>query len=70
MFTLAGDLPAFEEASRAFYAMDSGRFADLIRDWPADVRDYVLIYAQRAFDAAGKSGRGRGLHAKTGEEGA
>ena len=41
MSALAGDRPGFEEASRALFAGDRGRFTDLIRDWPADVRDYL-----------------------------
>lgn len=39
---VGGDLPGFEEASRALFAGDLERFATLIADWPADVRDYAL----------------------------
>ncbi len=39
---IAGDLPGFEEASRALFAGDGDRFRGLIADWPADIRDHAL----------------------------
>jgi len=42
MWAMAGNLPGFEEASRALYAGDEGRFETLIRDWPADIRTYLM----------------------------
>jgi hypothetical protein len=39
---LAGNLPDYEEALRAFYADDEARFEALTTDWPADIRAYVL----------------------------
>ena len=41
MRIIAGDLPGFEEASRALYAGEYGRFATLIAPWPADVVAYL-----------------------------
>ena len=41
MTTLAGNLPAYEEAMRALYAKDYGRFAALTERWPPDLRDYL-----------------------------
>jgi hypothetical protein len=41
MLAVAGDLPAYEEASRAFYAKDYARFDRLIHPWPADIREHV-----------------------------
>jgi hypothetical protein len=41
MLALAGDLPGFEEASRSLFAGDAAGFAERIRQWPADVRDYL-----------------------------
>lgn len=38
---MGGDRPNYEEALRALYRRDLGRFAALIADWPADVQDYV-----------------------------
>jgi len=41
MWSLAGNLPGFEEASRALYAGDREKLGELIRDWPQDIRDHV-----------------------------
>jgi uncharacterized protein len=41
MYRMAGDLPRFEEAYRAFYANDFNRMDPLIADWPADIRDHL-----------------------------
>jgi hypothetical protein len=41
MWVMAGNLPHFEEASRALFAKDEERFDDLIRDWPEDIRRYL-----------------------------
>lgn len=37
---MAGDLPGFEEASRALFADDPDRFAAQAASWPADIRDH------------------------------
>jgi hypothetical protein len=42
---IAGNLPKFEEAARALFAHDRRRFADLIADWPEDIRDYAIKLA-------------------------
>lgn len=42
MTTLSGDLPEFEEATRALYARNLEQLKGRISDWPQDVRDYVL----------------------------
>jgi len=46
---LAGDLPNYEEATRALYAGDRTRFDALIAKWPADIRRYVATLAAPAF---------------------
>ncbi len=46
MSAMAGNLPGFEEAARALFAMDSGRFTALIHDWPEDVRRYLACLVQ------------------------
>ncbi|WP_368311724.1 DUF2239 family protein [Luteibacter sp. CQ10] len=51
MFALAGDLPHYEEASRAFHRHEPERFAEWIAAWPDDVRDYVTTLATRAEGA-------------------
>jgi len=42
MSALAGDLPGFEEASRALFAGDRARLEREMADWPPDVRAYAL----------------------------
>lgn len=41
MSAMAGDLPGFEEASRALFAGDRGRLAALLAAWPGDIGDEV-----------------------------
>jgi len=48
MSALAGDLPDYEEALRAFYAGDAKAFEARVAGWPAGVRDYVSRLAARA----------------------
>lgn len=50
MSTMAGNLPGFEEASRALFADDRRRFGDLIAGWPSDIRDHIvkLAFSDRA----------------------
>jgi hypothetical protein len=50
MSTMAGNLPGFEEASRALFADDRRRFGDLVADWPDDIRDHTvnLAFSDRA----------------------
>jgi hypothetical protein len=45
MHAMAGDRPGFEEASRALYADDRGRFERLIAPWPKDVREHAIRLA-------------------------
>jgi hypothetical protein len=47
---MAGNLPGYEEASRALYAGNRARVEDLIRHWPADIRTYLM---RRLDDALG-----------------
>lgn len=42
---MAGNMPGFEEASRALFAGDLGRFAEETKPWPQDVRDHALKLA-------------------------
>ncbi|HEV7881550.1 DUF2239 family protein [Bradyrhizobium sp.] len=41
MSAMAGNLPHFEEASRALFADDRRRLATLIAAWPNDIRDHI-----------------------------
>lgn len=45
MHALAGNLPGFEEASRALFAGEFDRMAGLANAWPADIRDYLVRLA-------------------------
>jgi hypothetical protein len=42
MSTMAGDLPGFEEASRALFAGDRLRFEQRTLAWPEDIRAYAI----------------------------
>jgi hypothetical protein len=50
MSAMAGNLPGFEEATRALFADDRRRMTGHIATWPADIRDHVvkLAYSDRA----------------------
>lgn len=48
---LAGDRPHYEEATRALFADDIGRFEALVARWPKDVRTYAIREARAAYDA-------------------
>jgi uncharacterized protein len=49
MTVMAGNEPGFEEAIRALFAGDGGRFEVCIEPWPADVREHARTLAARAF---------------------
>ncbi|MEC5408787.1 DUF2239 family protein [Paraburkholderia sp. MPAMCS5] len=49
MTALAGNLPDYEDATRALYAGDQPRFEEKIARWPDDVRAYTLRLAGNAF---------------------
>lgn len=51
MTALAGNLPDYEEATRALYAGDRPRFEEKIAQWPEDVRAYTVRLAANAFAA-------------------
>ena len=53
MTGLAGDLAGYEEATRALFAGDAGRFDAQIAPWPEDVRRYVRRVAGPALGPVG-----------------
>lgn len=55
MTALAGDLPHYEEATRALFAGDAKRFARQIRRWPADIRAHLTRMVERAFPPGDES---------------
>ncbi len=50
MSVIAGNKPHYEDAIRALFADEPGRFKQLIAEWPTDVRDHAARLAERAFD--------------------
>jgi hypothetical protein len=46
MAAMAGDLPGFEEATRALFANDRARFERNVASWPADVSAYAAKLAE------------------------
>ena len=56
MSAMAGNLPNFEEASRALFAGDRRRLAGLIAGWPEDIRDHVVKLAFVAFSSEVETG--------------
>jgi hypothetical protein len=55
MSALAGNLPGFEEATRALFAGNRERFDDWVEPWPADVQDHAKKLAAAAFQGAGSA---------------
>jgi hypothetical protein len=46
--TMAGNLPGYEEATRALYARNEKGFLELTQEWPADIR----LHARRLLGGA------------------
>jgi uncharacterized protein len=46
MVTMAGDFPLFEEASRALFAQDFNKLLFCAANWPADIRNELMLYLQ------------------------
>jgi hypothetical protein len=46
---MAGDLPGYEDATRALYAGDGPAFEAQVQDWPEDIRTHTLYLAAPAF---------------------
>ena len=55
MWSMAGDLPDYEEAARALHAGDQARLEERVSKWPADVRAHVLRLAAKAAELATES---------------
>jgi len=49
MTALAGNLPGYEEATRALFAGDAATFTTLTASWPVAIRDYAGKLATSAF---------------------
>lgn len=46
---MAGDLPNFEEASRALFAGNRDRFDEMVDFWPEDIRNHTHVLADSTF---------------------
>jgi len=51
--SLGGDLPGYEEATRALYRGERERFEAEISGWPRDLRAQVAVWLEDAFAAPG-----------------
>ena len=49
MVAMAGDLPGFEDATRALFAQDAGGLDRHTAAWPDDIREHALMLAADAF---------------------
>jgi thiamine kinase-like enzyme len=49
MTAMAGNAPGYEEALRALFAGEAGRFSSLTSEWATDVREYIGRLAPAAF---------------------
>jgi len=58
MSAMAGDMPGFEEATRALFANDAQRFSTLVANWPIDVRSYAtrLAFLPEATEVGASDG--------------
>jgi hypothetical protein len=52
MLALGGDLPGYEEATRALYAGDAERFDAHTAGWPRDLREHARLLASEALRGA------------------
>ena len=52
MSAMAGNQPGFEEATRALFANNGGRFDEQIASWPSDIARHARTLASRVFGAA------------------
>ena len=51
MSAIGGDLPGFEDASRALFAQDRADFSNKIAHWPPDLQAYLAWLSRNAFPA-------------------
>jgi hypothetical protein len=49
LHAIGGDLPNFEEVSRALFSAEADQFDALTQPWPADVRDHARKLAHASF---------------------
>lgn len=52
MTEMGGDLPGFEEATRALFADDQVRFESLVSPWPEDLKQYLAQLSATSWKQA------------------
>jgi hypothetical protein len=52
MTAIAGDLPGFEEATRALFAGECERFNELVASWPEDIQAHLQKLSAAGWSAA------------------
>jgi hypothetical protein len=52
MTAIAGDLPGFEEATRALFAGERERFNELVASWPEDIQAHLQKLSAAGWSAA------------------
>ena len=50
MHALGGNLPGYEDATRALFASNFTRFEEALARWPDDVREHASLLAADAFE--------------------
>ncbi len=55
LHALAGNLPGFEEVTRALFAPNAEKFHELTETWPTDVRNHARRLAAAAFEPTAPS---------------
>jgi hypothetical protein len=50
IYAIAGNLPGFEETTRALFAGDESRFKQELASWPQDIARYAHSLAGKAFE--------------------
>lgn len=53
MTVMAGDLPGYEEATRALYAHDTARLQNQMAGWPEAVQSHILYLLDPPFSSQG-----------------
>jgi hypothetical protein len=56
MSAMAGNLPDFEEATRALFANNQERLHELIRIWPEDIQKHLIRLVQEGAGARAQPG--------------
>ncbi len=56
MAAMAGNLPDFEEATRALFFNNQERLHELIRIWPEDIQEHLIRLMQEGAGVSAQPG--------------